>query len=174
MSEINEPHRIPLFPRTDLTIERLQYGLELVARRVGLSSDELWSTVADAELAKYQRQSAEDMLRRELIVKNREWVIEFGDRPLKGLLVMFEAGGVPTPSEKIVCGQCKENLLTGEAGARFITARFLNRQTSISSKDELFRHIRSYIADGKASTYITCPKCGNTTANFRMIPAPGK
>jgi hypothetical protein len=176
----DEGHRIPLIHRTDVahlevTIEEIQVGLEYIAEKHGIPPAELWATAqklrAEQRDADYRRESALDMQRRDLLVKNREWVVEFGDTPLQKTLVIFESGGI-IPSEKLMCGQCKTKLLVGEGGERFIRGRFLNRGTSVNTKNELFQLVRTEVTNPKTSTYIACYKCQNVTANFSIIETP--
>ncbi|MGA2237955.1 MAG: hypothetical protein ABSG74_01970 [Candidatus Bathyarchaeia archaeon] len=158
-----------------MTVEEIQVGLEYIAEKHGISPRELWATAeklrAEQRDADYRREFATQAHMRELIEKNKQWILELEDRPLKDALVLMESGGV-IPVEKFVCSGCKGKLLVGDGGKMFIRGKYLGRNFSVETKEELERMIKADLLDGKSSTYMDCPKCHNSTANFRMTPTP--
>jgi hypothetical protein len=137
-----EGHRIPLTHRTDtahleVTIEEIQVGLEYIAEKHGISPRELWVTAeklrAEQRDADYRREFAGQAHTRDLVEKNKQWILELEDKPLRDSLVIMESGGV-IPVEKLVCSQCKEKLLVGDGGKKFIRGRYLGRNFSVETK----------------------------------------
>ena len=170
----DEAHRIPFVPKTDLTIEYLQIVVEYLAKKHGISAAELWAVAEKVNLEKYQRESAKQMHYKEMIQKNREWILELEDHPLRNALVIMSSGGTTIPIEKFVCSipECREKLLVGNPGAKIIRDRYLDRGLAVETKEELEQMIRTDMLGGSTGMYVFCPKCGNNTANFRLVPVP--
>jgi hypothetical protein len=169
---------VPLISRTDPshineTVEEIEVGLEIVAQKLGIPVDQLWSLAtkrrAEKRDAEYRAQFAADAREKELVAKNKEWTVELGAEPLKGALVLIESGGA-VPVEKFVCSVCKTPLLIGERGKKFIQARFLPRRFSHDNKQNLLDAIKGEVLDGRSSTYVDCGNCRNSSQNFRLVP----